>query len=158
MSNEVNEEFKEYALSGKSLFSLKLVKDRVNFKYSDQVQVNNPDTIGKFLIDFFAGSAREKFVVVFLDAGNRITGIHIASEGGLTSAIVEPRAVFGPAILANAKAVIVAHNHPSGNPEPSRQDIRITRKLKNAGEIMDIPVFDHLVITDETYTSIEKRL
>jgi DNA repair protein RadC len=79
------------------------------------------------------------------------------SIGGLAASIVEPRQIFKTAILANAAALILAHQHPSGNPEPSREDIRITRQLVEAGKIMGIPIHDHLIITDSQYTSLAER-
>ncbi len=69
----------------------------------------------------------------------------MASVGGLAASVVEPRQVFKAAILANAASVIVCHNHPSGNPEPSREDIRIIRQLVEAGKLMGIPVLDHVI-------------
>ena len=151
--------YKDYVLSGKPVFSLKLAKESsVDFKYDDRVVVSSPYNVFKFLDDFMGDSPREKFVVVFLDAGNSITGIHVASEGGLDVAIVEPRAVFGPAILANAKSVILAHNHPSGNLKASKQDIRLTERLVEAGEIMGIQVLDHLIIADGDYRSLQTEI
>jgi DNA repair protein RadC len=77
--------------------------------------------------------------------------------GGLSSSVVEPRQIFKTAILANAAAVILAHQHPSGNPEPSREDIQITRQLVEAGNIMGISVHDHLIITESDFTSLTER-
>ena len=82
---------------------------------------------------------------------------YTVSQGGLAASIVEPRAVFRKAILENAAAVICLHNHPSGNPEPSREDIRITRQLVAAGKLMGIPVHDHLIIAGATFTSFAER-
>jgi DNA repair protein RadC len=77
--------------------------------------------------------------------------------GGLSSSVVEPRQIFKTAMLANAAAIILAHQHPSGNPEPSQEDIKITRQLTEAGEIMGIPVHDHLIITESDFTSLAER-
>ena len=85
------------------------------------------------------------------------TGLSQISAGGLAASIVEPRQVFKTAILANAAAIICAHNHPSMNPEPSKEDIRITRQLVEAGQLMGIPVHDHLIIAGATYTSLAER-
>ena len=79
------------------------------------------------------------------------------SIGGLSSSIVEPRQVFKVAILANAAAIILAHNHPSGDPEPSSEDIVVSRKLKKAGDIMGIPVRDHPIITDSGFCSLAEQ-
>jgi DNA repair protein RadC len=100
---------------------------------------------------------KEIFKVVHLNTANVIIGDYDVSEGGLAASIVEPRAVFEKAILDNAASVICLHNHPSGNPEPSRQDIRITRQLVEAGKLMGIPVHDHLIIAGTTHTSLAAR-
>jgi DNA repair protein RadC len=89
---------------------------------------------------------KEVFKVVHLNTPNAIIGDYTVSEGGLSSSVVEPQGVFEQAILDDATAVICLHNHPSGNPEPSREDIRITRQLAEAGGTMGIPVHDHLII------------
>jgi DNA repair protein RadC len=100
---------------------------------------------------------REVFIVVFLNTANIIIGEETVSEGGLAASIVEPRAVFQRAVLENAAGIICLHNHPSANPEPSRQDIQITRQLVEAGKLMGIPVHDHLIIAGKTYTSLAER-
>ncbi len=100
---------------------------------------------------------REVFVVVLLDTAGRATGDFTVSEGGLSASIVEPRAVFQRAVLENAAAVVCLHNHPSGNPEPSREDVAITRQLVEAGRLMGIPVHDHVIIAGRGYTSLAER-
>ena len=94
---------------------------------------------------------------MLLDTANTIIGLSQISVGGLAASIVEPRQVFKVAILANAAAIICVHNHPSGNVEPSREDIRITRQLVEAGKLMGIPVHDHLIIGHNTFTSMAER-
>lgn len=96
---------------------------------------------------------RECLWVVPLTGKNYIIGINLVSMGSLTSSIVHPREVFKPAILANAASVILVHNHPSGDPTPSRDDIKITLQLKDAGNILDIKVLDHIIIGDGKYCS-----
>jgi DNA repair protein RadC len=100
---------------------------------------------------------REVFVVVLLDTAGRAMGDFTVSEGGLAASIVEPRAVFQRAVLENAAAVICLHNHPSGNPEPSREDIQITRQLADAGRLMGIPVHDHVIVAGRGFTSMAER-
>ena len=99
----------------------------------------------------------EVFVVVTLSTAGVITGDARLTTGGLAASIVEPRAVFRRAILDNAASVVVLHNHPSGNPEPSREDIRVTKQLVEAGKLMGIPVQDHLIIAGATFTSLAER-
>jgi DNA repair protein RadC len=123
----------------------------------DQVQVGCPDDVAAVYGPLMRDLKKEIFKVVHLNTANIIVGDYTVSEGGLASSIVEPRAVFEQAILDNAASVICLHNHPSGNPEPSRQDIRITRQLVEAGKLMGIPVHDHLIIAGDAHTSLAER-
>jgi DNA repair protein RadC len=97
---------------------------------------------------YLAGVDREHFIVLLLDNKHRIIGIHTVSVGSLTASVVHPREVFKVAILANAKAIICAHNHPSGYAAPSQEDRLITAKLVKGGHILGIPVLDHVIIGD----------
>ena len=81
----------------------------------------------------------------------------MASEGGIASSIVEPRLIFRRAILEHAAAVICIHNHPSGNPEPSREDLAVTRQITAAGRVLGVPLRDHIIIAGDTYTSLAER-
>lgn len=101
----------------------------------------------------------EQFVVLLLDAKARIQSEHLVSQGTLTNAPVNPREVFRHAIRHAAAAILVIHNHPSGDPEPSEDDIATTRRLVAAGELVGVKVLDHLVIGDGSYVSfLERRL
>ena len=100
---------------------------------------------------------REHFICAHLDAKNRLISRETVSVGHLTAALVHPREVFKAAILANAAAIALVHNHPSGDPEPSREDIEITRRLVKAGELLGIPVLDHVVVTRRGHVSIAER-
>jgi DNA repair protein RadC len=100
---------------------------------------------------------RETFVRLDLDAKNRLLSREVVSIGHLTAALVHPREVFKAAILANAASVAFGHNHPSGSTEPSREDLEITRRLFKAGELLGIPVLDHVVITSHGHCSIAER-
>jgi DNA repair protein RadC len=89
---------------------------------------------------------REQFVCLHLDARNRPRGMEVVSIGSLSASIVHPREVFKAALLSNAAAVLFAHNHPSGDPSPSADDIALTRRLQQAGALLGIDVLDHLII------------
>jgi len=138
------------------LYTTRLVRE-TEFTYPDRIQVSEPSDVAAILRDYFRDKDTEEFLIVLLDTANTVTGLSQISVGGLSSSVVEPRQIFKTAILANAAAIIPAHNHPSGNPEPSREDIRITRQLHEAGQIMGIPVHDHLIITESSYTSLAER-
>jgi DNA repair protein RadC len=101
----------------------------------------------------FRDKRREYFVTLLLDGKNRIIREEQVSEGSLNQSIVHPREVFSPAVKESAAAVILIHNHPSGDPAPSREDRDITRRLKEAGDIMGIRVLDHIIIGDGAYFS-----
>src|SRR5207302_8829691 len=96
---------------------------------------------------------REVFLALVLDGKNQLLGFNQVSVGSLSAALVHPREVFKAAILANAAAIILVHNHPSGDPEPSPEDRAITGRLKEAGELLGIKVLDHVVIGDGRYVS-----
>jgi DNA repair protein RadC len=102
---------------------------------------------------FLAGVDREHFVVLLLDRKNKLIGIHTVAIGSLTAAVVHPREVMKPAILANAAAILVAHNHPTGDPQPSREDRVLTARLYKAGELLGINVVDHIIVGDGTTAS-----
>jgi|TARA_R100000501_G_scaffold16441_1_gene29949 DNA repair protein RadC len=96
---------------------------------------------------------REHFEVILLDARHKIIGINTVSIGSLTAAIVHPREVFKAAIAASASCVLCVHNHPSGDPKPSKEDIDLTKRLQAGGKILGIPVLDHVIIGEDRYFS-----
>src|ERR1035437_3064676 len=113
-------------------------------------------TIFKFI---FLNLVQEKFLVFWLNSANKVIGFDTISQGNLNSSIVSPREVFRGAVVSSCASIILAHNHPSGNPEPSAEDISITKKIHEAGKLLDIPVFDHIIFAGDSYTSfVEKRL
>jgi DNA repair protein RadC len=105
----------------------------------------------------FRDSRKEYFLTLLLDGKNRIIRRVQVSEGSLNQSIVHPREVFSPAVRESAAAVILVHNHPTGDPAPSSEDIAITRRLKEAGDIMGIKVLDHIIVGDGEYTSFVER-
>lgn len=102
---------------------------------------------------FVGDSDREHLVAMFLDTQNRFLGLHTVSIGTLDHSVVHPREVFKAAILSNASSLVLAHNHPSGESAPSEEDVRITRELQKAGELLDIPLMDHIVVGEASYAS-----
>ena len=99
------------------------------------------------------GLDREHFFVLFLNPKHAVLGMVTVSIGTLSSSLVHPREVFKQAIKRSASAVILAHNHPSGNCEPSKEDLQVTKRLKDAGELVGIEVIDHLIIGEDRYYS-----
>ena len=100
---------------------------------------------------------KEVFKSLLLDTKNKVIGARTVSVGDLTSSIVNPREVFKDAIVASAASMIVAHNHPSGDPTPSHEDVNVTKRLMEAGKILDIEVLDHIVIGDGCFVSLKER-
>jgi len=101
------------------------------------------------LQEYLADTDREHFVILMLDQKNQVIGINTVGVGSLNASIVHPREVYKPAILSNCAALILGHNHPSGDPQPSKEDRAITQRLKEAGALLGINVLDHLVIGAE---------
>ncbi len=100
---------------------------------------------------------REHVAVLLLDAKNGLLGVHTVSVGSLTMSLVTAREVFKAAILANSASIIVGHNHPSGDPSPSPEDITVTRMLVRSGSLLDIPVLDHIIVgSGSTYCSLQE--
>lgn len=108
----------------------------------------------RIIREHIGGADREQFVVIALDSNNRAIAIHTATVGTLGHALITPREVFKFALLANASAVILGHNHPSGNPRPSDEDIQATKRLASAGQVVGITVVDHVIVTETDYTSM----
>lgn len=101
---------------------------------------------------------REVFLVLFLNARSKVNGAHVVSVGDLDSSIVHPREVFKAAILAGASRIVCAHNHPSGDPGPSPEDIAVTQRLKEAGKLLGIELLDHVIIaSDGRHVSLRER-
>ncbi|WP_290710299.1 DNA repair protein RadC [Anaerovibrio sp.] len=100
---------------------------------------------------------REHFAIILLNIKNHILSMPIISIGSLTASVVHPREVFKAAVQNSAAAMILVHNHPSGDPSPSKEDINITRQLIQAGKLMDIPVLDHIVLGDNKYISLKEE-
>jgi DNA repair protein RadC len=100
--------------------------------------------------------SHERFVVVLLDGRHRVLGEEMVSQGTLTASLVHPREVFRPALRQSAAAVILVHNHPSGDPTPSAEDRAVTERLCQAGEILGIRVLDHVVVAERGYVSLRE--
>lgn len=120
--------------------------------------LRSAERVYRLLGDDMRGLEQEVFMVCLLDGKHALRQTVTVSLGTLTSSLVHPREVFRPALRAAAGAVVCAHNHPSGDPEPSPEDLQITRRLVQAGKLLGIPVLDHVVIGDGRYVSLRERL
>ncbi len=130
------------------LIRVGLVRDDGNGT-DDQAAISSASDV----VCWFSGiqdSDREQFCCLHLDTRSRVKAMEIVSTGTLNASLVHPREVFKAAILNNAASVILAHNHPSGDPTPSREDVELTHRMVNAGEILGIQMMDHIIVTPDT--------
>ena len=117
------------------------------------------EAVATILRPLLENEACERFVALLLNGKHRVAGFAEVSRGTLTSSLVHPREVFGPAIREVAAAVIVAHNHPSGDPEPSQEDLAVTKRLHEAGVLLGIPLLDHIIVGERgSFTSLRERV
>jgi len=126
-------------------------------KTKEKVSVRSPRDIARKYIPLMQNLKHEEFRIIILNNSNFIERSITISQGHLTASLVHPREVFKKAVAESAAGIILMHNHPSGNPEPSPDDIKITKKLVDAGKLMDIPVHDHIIIAGDDYTSFVNR-
>ena len=134
------------------VYRVSLVRDSA-LKTEQRPILRNSEDAYNLLKDWFLDNDREEFVIIMLDMKNKVIGINSVSTGSISSSIVHPREVFKPLILHNAASVILSHNHPSGDPTPSAEDKAITKRLREVGDIMGIPVRDHVIVGDGRYVS-----
>jgi len=130
------------------IYRVSLVRESRLHCYNKQIR-SSADA-GALVHAYLANVDREHFLVLMLDTKNRVIGINTVSIGSLTASVVHPRECFKPAILSNAAAILLAHNHPSGQPQPSQEDRVLTVRLVAAGKLLGISVLDHVIIGDGT--------
>lgn len=130
---------------------------RAASKSTTKDRIHSPEDVARRYSPHLKDKKHESFIVVLLDSANQIIREVKISDGILNSSLVHPREVFKPAIAEPAAAIILLHNHPSGNPEPSAEDLHITRQLVEASKILSIPIHDHIIIAGNTYTSFSER-
>ena len=135
------------------LAALEIGRRIASAKPLEKIHLSCPQNVADFLMPRLRYAAKEQFVVILLNSKNKVIGTEVVSEGSLSSSIVHPREVFAPAILHHAAAIMVAHNHPSGDPKPSIEDEEVTRLLLRSGKVLGIPMIDHVIIGDGNYYS-----
>jgi DNA repair protein RadC len=138
-------------------FRVQLVKDGSFTSTSDPCSVTNPGSVYNMVKDDLSNIDREYFLCLMLNTKNKVIGLNTVSIGSLSASIVHPREVFKPAIIAGAASIILIHNHPSGDPSPSQEDLEVTRRLHDAGNLLGINVRDHLVIGDNCFFSFKEK-
>ena len=140
----------------KAVYETMTVKDSVSSYLKTGTRYSAPREVYE-TFRFLMQETKEVFLTIHLDGKNRIIAVDMVSIGSLNQSIVHPREVFKSACLSNAAAVILIHQHPTGDPTPSREDISITNRLKEAGELMGIKVLDHIIVGDGSYHSFVER-
>ncbi|WP_232319647.1 RadC family protein [Sporosarcina ureae] len=151
----VKEEGKHVPAKRVDIVSVRLLKES-SLLYKDR-SIRSPQDGYNLFKQFLGELDREYFVIICLNVKNQPTAISVCHIGNLNSCIVSPREIMKTAILSNAASIILLHNHPSGHPKPSQEDIDVTRRLKDAGSIIGIDVLDHLVIGDESFVSLKEE-
>ncbi|HBL36178.1 MAG TPA: hypothetical protein DD734_00805 [Firmicutes bacterium] len=119
--------------------------------------LSSPQEVAGFLIPRLGLLDQEHFLTLHLNTKNRLLGTETISIGTLDASLVHPREVFKAAIRQSSAALILAHNHPSGDPRPSREDLNLTRRLKESGELLGIPILDHVIIGARNYYSLKEE-
>ena len=138
-----------------NIVSIKMVKES-SFLYQTRT-VSSPNDAYEMIREQLKDLDREQFIIACLNTKNEPTNISVVAVGTLNKAIVHPREVFKTAILSNAASIIAFHNHPSGETTPSDQDIQLTHRLVEAGELLGIKLLDHLIIGDGSFTSLKEK-
>jgi DNA repair protein RadC len=123
---------------------------------TERPQLRTPRDVARYLLPIFGARPVEQFGVVLLDTRHRVLKTTIVASGTMNTTIVQPRDVFREAMVGGAAAIVVFHNHPSGDPSPSPDDVELTRRLSAAGVLMGIDVVDHVVLGDAGYTSFRE--
>lgn len=129
------------------------------FKVSEltQVKISKPSDVAKLVLDELRMLRQEVLILINLDTKNKVISKKEIFKGGLNSSLVHPREIFREAVKDSAASIIICHNHPSGDPTPSRDDINITTRLKECGKMMGIELLDHLIIGDNRFISLKEK-
>lgn len=123
----------------------------------ERITIRSPKDVADYLMEDMRYLKQEYFIALLLNTKNQIINKEEISVGTLNSSVIHPREVFKPAIKKSVSAIIIVHNHPSGDPTPSREDIEVTKRLAKAGEILGIDILDHVIIGDLKYVSLKEK-
>jgi len=140
----------------RAVYEILEVKEDLSAYLPPDRRYTSPEQISQ-IFSFLTTESKEYFFTLHLDGKNRILCLDGVSVGSLNQSIVHPREVFKTALLSSAAGIILVHNHPTGDPSPSSEDITITRRLKEAGELLGIKVLDHVIVGDGEYISFVER-
>lgn len=138
-----------------TIYEVVKIKQVVAEEKLENSSIKSPEDGADIAYDFIGEDDREVFLVMCLNTKNKVIAVHRAHVGAIDQSVVHPREVFKSAILNNSRSIIVAHQHPSGEANPSREDIQTTKRLHQAGGIIGIEVLDSLVIGEKTSSGLE---
>jgi len=139
------------------LATIELGKRMNQYKPDDKYIIRSPDDGANYIMEEMRSLKQEHFVVLFLNTKNQVIHRQTIFIGSLNASIVHPREVFREAVKRSAASIIVAHNHPSGDPSPSQEDIHVTRRLVESGKMIGIELLDHLIIGDRKFISLKEK-
>lgn len=138
------------------LISLRMVRESNSILYPGRV-IRSPKDAAEQFRQFIGDCDRESFCILCLNTKNEPTALHQVSTGSLNASLVHPRETYKLAILANSAAIIACHNHPSGTPDPSAEDVELTERLRDSGCLLGIDLLDHIILGDGTFVSMKEK-
>lgn len=160
LRKNVNEMMYSYGLTKKQALLMQAVLE-LNKRISEPVQkdykITSPEDAVSYLYSKISNKSTEHFATILLNSKNKIIGFEIISHGSINSSVVHPREVFNSAIVNHAAGIIAAHNHPSGDPTPSKEDENLTTSLADSGKMIGIPVLDHIIVGHNCYFSFKEH-
>ena len=141
------------------LYNYKIVREKSEIYHDGRKRLNNPNAAAELFKEYYEKNFdmdKEHFTIIMADSKNKIIGFNLVSMGTINQSLVHPREVFRPAIVAAARSIFICHNHPSGDPTPSNEDIDTTERLKEAGKILGIEILDRIILGDNRYMSLRE--
>lgn len=141
------------------LYNYKIVREKSEIYYDGRKSLNTAEEAVDMFNKYYKENYdldKEHFSVIMVDSKNKIIGINLVSMGTLNQSLVHPREVFRSALMASANSIFLCHNHPSGDPTPSKEDIAVTKRLVESGKLLGINVLDHIILGDERYSSLRE--
>jgi DNA repair protein RadC len=132
------------------------VRIRYRASKTRRFKIRDPQDVADYVRKILPDNSREHFVALYLDGHHQVAAYSLVATGSANMTVVHPREVFQPAIIAGATALVVAHNHPSGNTEPSKEDREATDRLREAARILGLKLLDHVIVCDSTYRSFSE--
>lgn len=139
------------------LYEFKVRRVRRSKASDNVVRIATPENVADAARPYILGEAREVFLTICIGPHHELVGIEKTAIGGHRSVEVHPREVFRTALLTSAHGIVLCHNHPSGDPSPSREDADLTERFMRAGEIIGVPIFDHVIVTEDSYYSFAEH-